>query len=280
MIQDTTYNLKLHLQRVDEKMAQITVEDTNTSDISIDLKDERAVTKQCLRICQDARSYIGSLSNRQSPLLQEVPQNSSEDHVRDPFEAELLTRQALDENRDSFAAIIGQLRKRLESLVQNEDLGEDSERLRLQADITISKQCLDVCKVASEFSRQKIYRIGEVIADGDSDQVVVNTLADVFDIKRALSKGNSAQLVGSMTAESLRYLTEKRYSSRFGAVVGDSDHAEAGITSSPSVFEVQKSNSTSPSETGNRKPSPGPKTRPNRPSPNEMRKRVTDDVTD
>jgi hypothetical protein len=273
MIQDTAYNLELHLRRIDEKMTQFSIENTNTSDISIDLKDEREVTKQCLRICEDARSYIESLSNRESSLLQEAPQNALEDYMRNSFEAQLLTRQALDENRDSFAEIIGHLRKRLETLVQNEDPGNDNERLRLQADINISKQCLDVCKVASEVSRQKVYRIGEVIADGDSDQVVVTTLADLFDIKKALSKDNSAQLVGSMTDESLRHLAEKRYSSRFGALAGDSDPAEAGATSSPSVFEVQKSKHTFPPQTGNDEQSPGPKTRQNRPSPNEMRKR-------
>jgi Fungal N-terminal domain of STAND proteins len=274
MIKDTAYNLELHLRKIDEKMTQFTIENTNTSDISIDLKDEREVTKQCLRVCEDARSYIESLSNRESSLLQEATQNTVEDYVQNSFEAQLLTRQALDENRDSFAEIIGHLRKRLETLVQNNDPGNDNERLRLQTDINISKQCLDVCKVASEVSRQKIYRIGEVIADGDSDQVVVTTLADLFDIKKALSKDNSAQLVGSMTDESLQHLTERRYSSRFGALAGDSDHTEAGATSSPSVFEAQKSKSSFPSQTGNDEQSPGPRTRQNKPSPNEMRKRV------
>lgn len=44
--------------------------------------------------------------------------------------------------------------------------------------------------MASEISRQKVYRIGEVIGEGDSDQVVVTTLADLFDIGKALSKVN------------------------------------------------------------------------------------------
>jgi hypothetical protein len=68
-------------------------------------------------------------------------------------------------------------------------------------------------------SSQKVYRVGEVIADGDSDQVVANTLADLFDVKRAISKDRSAQLVGSMSGEDLRFLAEKRYESRFGAFV-------------------------------------------------------------
>lgn len=52
---------------------------TKTSDIDINLKDEREVTQQCLRICEDAKSYIESLTSRESSLLQEPCQNASED---------------------------------------------------------------------------------------------------------------------------------------------------------------------------------------------------------
>lgn len=112
-----------------------------------------------------------------------------------------------------------------------------------------------------------------MIADGDSDQVVVTTLADLFDVKKAVSKGNSAQLIGSMTEEALRHLTDKRYSSRFGAV-GASDSVRT--TTSPSVFETQKSKHSSPTQTGHDEQLPGPEGRRNRPSPNEMRKRQVD----
>jgi hypothetical protein len=251
-------------------MAKFTVGNTSTSGISVDLKDEREVTKQCLLICEDARSYIESLSNRESSLLQPGPQDTDEENS---FEARLRTRQALDENMGNFAATIGHIQKRLNALVMNEGPGNDDERLKLEADLDTSKQCLDVCKVASEISRQKIFRIGEVVADGDSDQVVVTTLADLFDIKRAQSTGNSAQLVGSMDAETLRDVTEKRYGSRFAAVDGDSSHAEAGASSSPSAFKVQKSKNAIPPQSGGRGQSPGPKTKQDKPSPNEMRKR-------
>ncbi|OBT69377.1 hypothetical protein VE03_01138 [Pseudogymnoascus sp. 23342-1-I1] len=271
MIQDTVYNLEFHLQRIDEKMERFTPENTNTSDTSINLHDERAVTKQCLLICEDAKACIDSLANRESTLLQEAPQNATEDDMQN-FKAQLLTRQTLDGSRDSLAETIGRLRERLESIL-NKDPENDNERLRLQNDINISKQCLDVCKVASEVSHQKIYRIGEVIADGASDQVVVTTLADLFDVKKAVSKGNSAQLIGSMTEEALRDLTDKRYSSRFGAV-GASDSVRT--TTSPSVSETQKSKHSSRTQTGLDEQPPGPEGRRNMPSPNEMRKRQVD----
>ncbi|BCR90185.1 uncharacterized protein ACHE_60071A [Aspergillus chevalieri] len=273
MIQDTAYDLELHLQRIDEKMARFAIEKTKTSDIDINLKDEREVTQQCLRICEDAKSYIESLTSRESSLLQEPCQNAAaERDTESCFEAQLLTRRALDENQNGFAETILLLQKRLQSLVLNKDKNDD-ERLGLQEDIHISKQCLEVCKMASEVSHQKIYRIGEVVAEDDSDQVVVTTLADLFDIKKAMSKGNAAQLVGSMTEGALRHLADKRYSNRFGVPASDSDFVEAGTSSSPSVFETQKGRSVFPSQTGDYEQSPGLKTRRNRASPNEMRKR-------
>ncbi|EXJ76645.1 uncharacterized protein A1O5_01153 [Cladophialophora psammophila CBS 110553] len=278
MIQDTAYNLELHLRRIDEKMTRLNIENTSTSGVSIDLEDEREVTKQCLRICEDARSYIESLSDRESSLLPEMPPNAVEENS---FEAQVRTRQALDDNRDSFAETITYLRKRLDLLIRDGDDSEkDNERSQLQADINISKQCLDVCKMASEVSRQKVYRIGEVIAKGNSDQVVVTTLADLFDIRKALSKDSSAQLVGSMAEENLRILTEKRYSSRFGTLAGYSNPAEAGTTSSPAAFEAQKSKYAFAPQTGNQEQTPGLRARQDRPSPNEMRKRPTDGAMD
>ena len=276
MIQDTVCDLKVHLQQIDEKMARFPAGNSSTSDISIDLKDERAVTKQCLLICEDAKSYIESLSNRESALLQEAPQNVTEDDTQSSFEAQLLTRQIMDQNRDSFAEIIGRLQERLRSLLLNGEPGNDNERLRLQKDIDISKQCLEVCKVASEVSHQKIYRVGEAIADGDSDQVVITTLADLFHVKIAKSTGNSAQLIGSTTEDTLRHIIDKRYSSRFGASASDPVRVQTGTTTSPSVPGTQKSKNSAPPQAGNDEQLRGPDTRPNRPSPNEMRKRTVD----
>ncbi|KFY59743.1 hypothetical protein V496_05552 [Pseudogymnoascus sp. VKM F-4515 (FW-2607)] len=236
MIQDTVYNLEFHLEQINQKMERFTPSNTSTSAISINLDDERAVTKQCLLICEDAKACIESLAHRESTLLQEAPPNTIEDDMRE-FKAKLLTRQTLDGTRDSLAETIGRLRERLESLLK-EDPNNSDDRIRLQNEINISKQSLDICKLASEVSHQKIYRIGEVIADGESDQVVVTTLADLFDVKKAVSTGNSAQLIGSMTAESLRDLTDKRYSSRFGAVPATNSVRNS---KSLSVIDTQKS---------------------------------------
>lgn len=85
MIQDTTLNLEVHLQRIDEKMTRFTIEVAHIPEISIDLNNERGVTMQCLRICEDARSYIESLTNRESTLLPEAPQKAVQDDSRNPL---------------------------------------------------------------------------------------------------------------------------------------------------------------------------------------------------
>lgn len=134
-----------------------------------------------------------------------------------------------------------------------------------------------VCKVAREASHQKIYRLGEVVADGDGDQVVVTSLADLFDVKKALSQGNSAQLVRSMTDETIQHLAEKRYNSQFGEMHGNPVRSQAGTSS---VFEAHKSKQSFPSQPRNDGQPHGPEARRSRPSPNEIRKRQADDGKD
>ncbi|KAL2856078.1 hypothetical protein BJX68DRAFT_229990 [Aspergillus pseudodeflectus] len=275
MIKDTSYGLKEHLMRIDEKLAQLTIENTEYSDGSTDLEDERTVTEQCLRICEDARSYIESLTKRQTILHQDSPKNLPEEEVgQRQFEAQNLTRQALNENQQRFVEIIVHLQKRLEGLIMNGDSGDRSERLRLQQDLDISKQCLEVCQVASDISNQKIFKVGEVVADGESDQVVVTTLADLFDVRKALSTGNSAQLVGSMTPGDLQHLVEKRYSSRFGALNSGSGHTGAGAPNPQSVYEARRTTNAFSPRISSEEQSPGPSTKPSTPSPNEVRKRM------
>ncbi|GKT87530.1 hypothetical protein Ct61P_05380 [Colletotrichum tofieldiae] len=204
MIMDTIYNLNLHLQRIDEQLALLATkntEETSAYDTTVDLKDERAVTEQCLRVCEDARSYLESLTDQERVLKQQSSPIAAADG-QDQFEAESLMRKTLDENRDNLSQTIGRLQERLESLTRNGTPQSELERTRLQEDLKTSKQCLEVCKVASnEVAQKKIFRVGEAVADFDSDQVVITTLADLFDIKKASSTNRSAQWIGSSTVQ-------------------------------------------------------------------------------
>ena len=236
LVKDTITDLKLRLQRIDDKVHSLTpTSGLGTTNATIDLNNERQVTEQCLRICQDAKTYFESLASRDATLLHDVPPSNSPNAVQAKFEAQLLTRQLLNDNQTNFAKIITQLRKRLESVIMD---GDASERVRLQEDIQSSTQCLEVCKLASnEVMNQKVHIIGEVVAEGESDHVVVTTLADMFNVGKAISKNKSALLVGSMSDEALIKLSHDRYNSRFGTANTDERVSKSG----PGVMKFETS---------------------------------------
>ena len=210
------YNLKIHLQRIDEKMALLSGEISKNPENSTDLQDEKAVTEQCLRICEDAKSYLDSVIVGE-PSLQDQPSQPPHQDIPAAFEAQKMTRKAIESYRDGFVETIGRLRERLENLNANETPHADVERARLQNDIDMSNQCLEVCKFASnQISSQKIHTVGEAVVEEDSDQMVVTTLADLFDVRKAISKTRSTQLIGSFQDETLQQLSKDRYGSRFG----------------------------------------------------------------
>ncbi|KAJ3499709.1 hypothetical protein NLG97_g104 [Lecanicillium saksenae] len=270
MVKDTRYQLDLQLQRINDRMAnwpRTCSDSSNPARPAIDLDDELQVTKQCLQICEDAKLYLESLASRDSAVLQQ-PHLGSSAILQEQFEAQLLTRKALDENRASFVNIITRLRERLETVLAD---GNSSERLRLEEDIQTSKQCLEVCKLAShEVTSQKIHIIGEVVADGDSDHVVVTTLADMFNVGKTMSKNRSALLVGSMSDDALVQLSHDRYNSRFGAVMSTNQTSHGR----PVVVSPEISNAGSSVGQNVRKKSQLPQQNP--PSSNECRRRMAD----
>jgi hypothetical protein len=277
MIKDTAYNLEIRLQRIDEKITSVAADrPTLLEDSNIDLQDEKAVTIQCLRICERASSYITSLQDEQPALQRETPQQGA-GYVLNQFEAQLLTQKSLNENRDNLLETISRLRERLDFITSNGAPDGGSETVLLQEEINFLKQCLEVCKQASnQVSSQKIHIIGEVTADEDCDQVVVTTLADLFNVGKVKAMSRSAQLVGSMQADVLRDISKDRYGSRFCALGGRFETSQLDTTAaSPSTFETRKADkspmkSNQATEDGKLA---GPETTYDRPSPNEMRRR-------
>ncbi|CVL00283.1 uncharacterized protein FMAN_09787 [Fusarium mangiferae] len=276
-IQDTMYSLNVNLQRLDEKMELLVQESKSisASNTGTDLRDERAVTEQCLRICQDARSYIDSLVDREESL-KDQPLSESVADSEAPFEAQLLIRRTLNESRDNLAQTIGRLQERLDSMATSGTPKSDLGYLQLEGDLKTSKQCLELCKTASEqVASQKVYTVGKMIADGDSDQVVITTLADLFNVKKASSTDRSAQWIGSLSDDTARQVSKDRYSSRFGAVaaVGAGD----GISTMPSTSNTREVNSSLARRPGKTGQPVAPEAVHRRPSANEMRKRAMED---
>lgn len=268
MVKNTMYSLGLQLQRINDRMQHwppANSSNVESSTPDIDLSNERQVTEQCLQICEDARLYLEAATERSN--LAKEPVVGSSAILQQAFEAQILTRKVLNENHTGMVKLISELRQRLEQVVKD---GDSSERTKLEADISTSKQCLELCKLASsEVSNQKIHIIGEVIAEGDSDHVVVTTLADIFNVGRTTSKNRSALLVGSMSDETLVKLSSDRYSSRFGTAttIDRLSHDQSAVNTvntsssrSPLMQKVPKSQ-PSPNETRRRGSPPSSNTK-------------------
>jgi hypothetical protein len=263
---DTIYGLEVHLDRIEDYLTHPATDSTAESNAKVDLQDEREVTNQCLRICKDAKSYLEALQDQESSLLDGTTQDIV-DSARNQFETQLSTNRDLGEARDKLGEIIGRLQERLDTMDQNGGPERDLERLRLQEEINMQKQCLEACKrVSNQVADKKVHTFGEIIAEGDSDQMVITTLADRFDVKKAWSKTNSAQMIGSTIEEALIKISADRYGSRFGAVTPQVRVAT----------ETRRSNPLPANEARKDAQLADPERRQNRPSSNSVRKRTSE----
>ncbi|KAG4420660.1 hypothetical protein IFR04_006250 [Cadophora malorum] len=280
MVKDTAYNLEIRLQRIDDKMAALSsYHSTPPEDSNINLQDEKAVTIQCLRICERATSYIQSLQNEQSTLQPQALGQSAEDILRQ-FEAQLLTQRTLTENREKLVETMGRLQERLDSVTFNRSDDCENDTVRLKEEIEFSKQCLEVCREASnQVSTQKIHIIGDVIADGDCDQVVVTALADLFHVGTVKAQGRSMQMVGSMPADTIREMSKDRYGSRFGSLDGKLAIAQLAADAVPPSTLVTTKKESPVRQSDQVKEVVGTGSAEgmyNKPSSNEVRKRKAD----
>jgi hypothetical protein len=266
LIKDTSYSLEVRLRRIE---ALIVTDGSATHNTSVDLEDEREATLQCIRICEDAKSYLDSLQNQQPSLRQPAPVTLS-DTVHSQFEAVLKTSQVLNQNQENLAQTIRDLQQRLSSFLSSEGPQRSSQEERLRADIDMSRQCLEVCKIASEQLRyQKIHTIGEVHAEDDTDQMVVTTVADLFDVKKVLAKSRTSQIVGSMSDATLQKVSDGRYRSRYGGMDVNPEHP------TPTPSETRSGNAQ-PATTKSESKQPQTPDTARKPSSNEMRKRATE----
>lgn len=266
MIKDTSYNLQIHLQRIDEKLVRISVDNSASSDTSVDLQDEKAVTRQCLQICNKARSYIESIQNKQPVLLQNRAPTTL-GIVQTEFEAQILTSKTLNDNRYKILKTIRRLQKRLGSIISEKPSDRTHGKSRLQEDLDISRQYLEIYdQAAKQVSHQKIHTVREVVTDDNTNQIIVTTLADLFDVKKVWAKNRSAQLVGSITDDTLQKMSTDRYKSRF------SIHYNA--SSSLAAFEITDNHPRPRNHPNNNREPAGLKKGKGRPFPNKIRKRT------
>jgi len=194
--------------------------------------------------------------------------------------AQVLMRQAFNTSQPTFLGVISSLAQRLQSVVQNKDMKQKYERSQLQQDLNLSKQCLEVCKIAGEVSRQNIHTIGEADAEDNSDQVVVTTIADLFHVHKAHSKNFSAQLTATLTPANFDHVVDKRYDSRFGALPDRSDSAHVSSSVWPYGSDLESSERPKSIKTGIKKHSLEVEARNDKAHSNEKRKRLRRDTSE
>lgn len=96
------------------------------------------------------------------------------------------------------------------SSVENRQLREDIEGL---------KQCLKVCKQASEHASQaRVNIFKDVSADEEADQVIVSTFGDLISAKQVSASRGAIQWLGGMSDDSLKALIRQRGTTYPGCV--------------------------------------------------------------
>lgn len=203
MVQDTSSSLNIRLKHLDEKIAVLSnkKKSTDTSNINIDLKVEKAVTEQCLRICKDACSYIKSLAE-QDEYPKSQPHPESLNINQSPSKAQLIPHSTLAEIRYSLPQTIGHIQERLQSLAIDGTSKSDREYLQIQVESETLKQCLELCKNASkQIMSQDPNNVKAILSNNDNEQLVISTVSDLLDVRKSWGASRSVQIIGSISDE-------------------------------------------------------------------------------
>lgn len=216
MIRDTTVDLQAHLKDIDDKLASLTSQPQHDPDPAADesirrMEEEKESTRQCILICESARSHLQGLQDGFRPLGAQ------------PDGSRAKTAVALSDARDRMVFMIADLQTRLVALseqslstkvVQPQQQQLEEDRLRLLKEIDTARQCLEVCNLAADqASRQRVHVFGDVSADDNSHQVIVSTVGDLLNVKSVRVDHYSTQWLGSMTDASLQQLSTDRATS-------------------------------------------------------------------
>ncbi|RBA11819.1 hypothetical protein FPRO05_14207 [Fusarium proliferatum] len=114
-------------------------------------------------------------------------------------------------------------------------LGDDKEP-RSQPIHGVSNQASEIRTVQpDEAIPGQVFRVGKIMADDNSDQVVLATKAGVFEVEEASATNKVAQLIASTTDMTAQRLSTDRYTSRFGtpASLGKSGNLGSPIPEQP-----------------------------------------------
>lgn len=221
LIQSTTTDLNDRLYNIDKNMKESS-DELNASGESVErnaILAERTSTIRCLEICGQVSSYI---EKRKSDMAEKA-----EDHQVPPARLDSVAglssaRQIMDDSLAGCGLNIksasAQLSQRLEYLRtiltgtslagQQAALSDLEKREDLAREIESVRQCLDVCKQATEQAENaRINVMQDVATAEDSRQVLVSTVGDLIAAHRVTAGARSLQAIGQMSDESLQHLS-------------------------------------------------------------------------
>ncbi|KAH8592632.1 hypothetical protein B0O99DRAFT_653776 [Bisporella sp. PMI_857] len=242
MIKNTTRNLNIQLERIQDEFARIK-DSTAQIDTRVYLQDEKDFAILCLQICEDARS---------TSLLGAIP--TLADTMKNRFEAQLRAHQEQHRNGGKIIENIEHLQERFGLLILNQGPDYDREKLRLQEEISMVKQLLDIGERASkQVSYPKIHTVGEVRGGDDNDQVVFTTSADIFDVKGLSTKDRSMQLVTSTSEAIVQKVVTDRYRTDVSAPEPRDNNIQPSDQTKKSRRSADSKSDGKPSSNENRK---------------------------
>ncbi|KAH8655685.1 hypothetical protein BX600DRAFT_385838 [Xylariales sp. PMI_506] len=209
LIKATKADLKKRSVRIDRKLKRHV--DAN---IAIELRKEKDMMQQCLRVCEGAHQHLQDLI---------ASENSNTSHVRQDTTASSQDKISIHEQgiislnrvRDTIFETRGRIKERLDRLPVDGSPECDRERSKLLDELEGYSMFAENCKNGSiHMSSLNIHRYGRIVAEEGSRQVVINTYAGLFDIQEAIARRNATRAAGSMKHESIAKLIEHGYDVR------------------------------------------------------------------
>lgn len=223
MITNITTDLEEHLQEIDGKLQELSLQKLRLTDEEVlhqqHLEEERGSTRQCLRICAEVAKHMDQIHlSTQEPVRPDTGQ-AVISVLGNSLSARRVTSATIQECKERFVNTTRELENhlhevnsRLESLAgANNKTEEGTEEKRIRDEKDCIEQCLGICAEAAGQADHARTNVVEDISSGhESYQVVVATLGDLIAARRVVTGDKSTQWVGQMSDTALQQLSRDR----------------------------------------------------------------------
>ncbi len=218
MIQEATADLEDHLKSMDEKLESTFSRVAGGSEedaIQIrQMQEERSSTQQGLVICAQLSAYI----SRIHPLpTVDRGVRPADGHETPPVMAEHITREGLEECRDTLSNTANRLEKHLQSIMGRlmaksktalsspQDVAELG---RLQEEWETARLCLDICSKANENATKVTINVFEnVKGEEDVLQFFASTTGKIVHAKNISLGPRGVQFGGQLSDASIQQIS-------------------------------------------------------------------------